>query len=105
MLLPDRNPIHKVAQHFNKTDNRAYNLEMMTNSRNSSNRQKTSKHTSKYLGVSWHKSWSKWRARIYHNRKEIDIGRFDTEEEAAKGRDNYIQDKGLDHMMNFESKN
>ena len=39
--------------------------------------------TSKYKGVSWDRSKSKWVARIGVNGKSLQIGRFMTETEAA----------------------
>jgi hypothetical protein len=43
--------------------------------------------TSKYGGVSWYKSNSKWRAEIYHTGKGHSLGYFDDEEEAARAYD------------------
>lgn len=43
--------------------------------------------TSSYIGVSFQKSKSRWRARISVNSKSIDLGRFKTEEEAADAYD------------------
>ena len=39
---------------------------------------------SKYRGVIWHKSNSKWEARIYENGKQRFLGYFTSEEEAAR---------------------
>jgi hypothetical protein len=43
--------------------------------------------TSKYRGVSWCKSRSKWVAQIHHTGKHHNIGRFDNEKEAARAYD------------------
>ena len=40
--------------------------------------------TSKYTGVCWHKRARKWQAGIIINGKQIHLGLFDVEEEAAK---------------------
>ncbi len=39
---------------------------------------------SKYRGVIWHKSNSKWEARIYENGKQRFLGYYASEEEAAR---------------------
>lgn len=39
---------------------------------------------SKYRGVIWHKSNSKWEARIYENGKQRFLGYYTSEEEAAR---------------------
>lgn len=43
--------------------------------------------TSKYKGVYWNKEKKKWEARLYSNGKTYRLGRFPTEEEAAKSYD------------------
>ena len=42
---------------------------------------------SKFVGVSWDKSWCKWMARIYHGGKRQHLGYFDDEHEAARAVD------------------
>ena len=42
---------------------------------------------SKYVGVCWVKRDCKWMARIKHERKQKGLGRFSTEEEAARAFD------------------
>ena len=83
----------------NGLNNMRSNLRICTHSENRKNRHnKSDKHTSKYLGVSLKTTKykytvkngenrvsisKKWEARIQHNKKQISIGLFDTEEEAA----------------------
>jgi len=68
-----------VVDHINniKTDNRASNLQLI------SNRENTAKHdrkcSSKYTGVCWDKSRSKWISTIYINGKLKNLGRYDSE--------------------------
>lgn len=66
-----------------KTDNRIENLRLATHGQNCANREIQSNNSSGYKGVCYIKSKSKWRARIGHNKQKIDIGFFDTAEEAS----------------------
>lgn len=75
---------HKlVVNHINhnKLDNRAENLEIITQRENSN--KKHLKSTSKYIGVSWDKSRSKWFSRIRIKYKYKYLGRFKTEKVAS----------------------
>lgn len=83
----------------NGLNNMKSNLRICNHSENRKNRHnKSDKHTSKYLGVSLKTTRYKykiktgeervsvtqrWEARIQHNKKQISIGLFDTEEQAA----------------------
>lgn len=67
----------------NKLDNRKSNLRIIDYSTNSHN---THKVKNKYLGVSWDKRRKKYKAVIGFNYQRIDIGRFDTAEEARDAR-------------------
>jgi hypothetical protein len=78
----------RVVDHMNKDklDNRRSNLRICTqkeNGRNSS-KPKTRKFTSKYKGVYFDKERKKWIAKLKVNYRNVWIGRFDTEKEAAK---------------------
>lgn len=64
----------------NKLDNRVDNLQLMSNRENSS-KDRTGG-TSKYVGVYWDKSCSKWKTNIYINNKNIHLGLFNDELEA-----------------------
>ena len=46
--------------------------------------------SSQYLGVSWHKRNAKWLAKIQVNRKQIHLGCYATELDAAHAREAYI---------------
>ena len=83
----------------NGLNNMKCNLRICTHSQNRKNRHnKSDKHTSKYLGVSLKTTKYKykvksgeervsitkrWEARIQHNKKQISIGFFDNEQDAA----------------------
>lgn len=68
----------------NRLNNRRENLRIATRSQNASNRPKYySSGLSKYKGVRKVKGRSKWSARIFVDGKEIHLGQYETEEEAA----------------------
>lgn len=67
----------------NTLDNRVKNLRLATKSQNAMNMKSNKNSTSKYKGVSYDKNRNKWRANIFHNNKQIHLGRFNSELEAA----------------------
>ena len=67
------------------TNNRRSNLRNCTQHQNSMNsRKRKNDASSKYKGVSWDKGRKKWRAYINLMRKQLFLGRFDNELEAAR---------------------
>jgi hypothetical protein len=72
----------------NTLDNRRDNLRLATSSQNriNSRRDKT-RTSSRYVGASLEKCRGLWLAYINHNKKRIHLGRFKTEEEAARAYD------------------
>jgi hypothetical protein len=70
----------------NKLDNRKTNLVKCTTSENNLNKSKQSNNTSGFIGVSWHKQFAKWRARVSVNKKEIHLGLFDNIQDAVVAR-------------------
>lgn len=77
------------ADHINRDtlDNQRKNLRKATKLQNTCNKKMQSNNTSGYIGVTWHKASGKWRARIMHKQISIDLGYFDSAEEAARVRD------------------
>jgi flagellar basal body P-ring protein FlgI len=68
----------------NKLDNRKCNLRIVTVSQNAMNSKKTNKPTTSiYKGVSKCSDRDKYIAMIKHNGKRLNLGRFNTEVEAA----------------------
>ena len=65
-------------------NNTRSNLRFCTQGENTMNRRKQENASSIYKGVSYYKPYKNWKARIIINRKEIHLGYFDTEIEAAK---------------------
>jgi hypothetical protein len=77
----------KILDHINsdRLDNRRENLRFCTPKENSRNKskQKTRKTSSRFKGVCWDKSRGKWISKIKVDRRAIQLGRFDGEEQAA----------------------
>ena len=72
------------VDHINgvKTDNRIINLREVTQRQNLSN---CNRHRlGKVVGTSFCKKYKKWSAQIQINKKSINLGRFNTEEEARQ---------------------
>lgn len=65
---------------LDKTNNSAYNLEIVTQRQNGN--KKHLKSTSEYVGVHWYKEREKWQSQITINRKRKHLGYFKTEIEA-----------------------
>lgn len=88
------------VDHINNQDtlnHRRSNLRLCTKSQNMSNRRSGSNSSSKFKGVVWDKSRGMWKVGITVNNKDHFIGRFKSEEEAAKA---YI-DKALQLHKEF----
>ena len=64
------------------TNNKIENLRVVNHSMNQRNKNKFKNCSSKYIGVSWFKRDSKWKATININRKVKHLGYFTNEEEA-----------------------
>lgn len=77
-----------VVDHINHNglDNRKYNLRICTTAQNEWNARKSPRNTSGVKGVNYDKSRNKWRARISYNGKRIELGFFETKEEAEQAR-------------------
>ena len=73
---------------LNGLNNRRENLRPATRSQNMANKRKRwEKATSEFKGVQWRKALHKFRARICVNGKRIDLGHFESEEDAARAYD------------------
>lgn len=68
----------------NGLDNRRENLRAATNQQNSQNVSAHRDGTSRFRGVSWDAARGKWTAGIGIDGKRVGLGRFETEEDAAR---------------------
>lgn len=66
----------------NSLDNRRSNLRLATQSQNNFNSRLNIRNTSGYKGVTWSKQRSKWQAQISVNKTYINLGHYDTPQEA-----------------------
>lgn len=91
----------------NSLDNRRSNLRPATRSENNSNREKQATHagkptTSRFKGVHWDREKRKWRAAIRVGGRQIRLGRFDDEIEAARAYDRALVAQWPEHArVNF----
>jgi len=80
----------KFIDHINHNglDNRRANLRFCTTQQNTWNKRKQrGNYSSKYKGVTWLRSEKKWQVRIVCNGRQISLGYFDDEKEAARAYD------------------
>jgi hypothetical protein len=62
---------------------------------------KRSNNTNRFIGVAYSKSKRKWQAYLKVNGKVIDLGRFDSVEEAARARDDAAVKRHRNPVLNF----
>lgn len=74
-----------IVDHINGNglDNRKSNLRICSKTQNQQNQKPRHTAISKYKGVGFYKRDLKWRARVIHNKKDIELGKFDNEISAA----------------------
>jgi hypothetical protein len=68
------------------------------------NKRISKNNTSGYVGVRWYKITSKWVAQITVNKIIINLGYFNSVEEAVLARDNYITQNNLPHKLSTDYK-
>lgn len=71
----------------NTLDNRRMNLRVCTNAENIRNMLPHDGGTSKFKGVYWLEARGKWRAQIMHDYKKLNLGNYESEEEAGRAYD------------------
>lgn len=87
LIMPQLPEGYDRYDHINqdKQDCRCDNLRPATSSLNAMNTNKRNgQYTSQYKGVSWYKRGNKWEATIKHNGDTLYLGRFTSEDDAAK---------------------
>jgi hypothetical protein len=72
---------------LNKRDNRFANLRLATPRENNANLPLKSSNTSGFKGVNFDRRSGKWLARARAGGRRVNLGLFDTAEEAARARD------------------
>lgn len=92
-------PAGRMIDHINENglDNRRCNLRFATHSQNAANisKQRADATTSRYKGVWYEKAGSRqrrWRARVRVNGRQVQLGSFLTEQEAARAYDSAAQE-------------
>jgi hypothetical protein len=85
------NMVVEQIDHINRdrSDNRIKNLRSVTNQENQFNRKSVK-------GYCWDKTNNKWMSKIKKNGKTINLGRFNTEEEAKEA---YLEAKKVYHII------
>ena len=78
--------VDHIGMEQTRNDNRKDNLRTCTRAENTRNKTKFSKNTSGCIGVCWHKQSKKWLARIYVNGEEINLGLFQSKQDAISAR-------------------
>jgi len=93
----------EITDHINQKslDNRRCNLRVVTTAQNGMNRSNSRNHSSCYKGVHLETWTGRWRAQIKAGNKNIRLGRFDSEIEAARAYDR----AALEHFGEFASLN
>ena len=115
-LRPKTSPTHRLILHPPKgkqvdhrnhkpLDCRRSEMRICTCSENMQNQVQQKGRSSQFKGVSWHKANANWTAQIKHNGKQIHLGCFAIEEEAARGYDaKAIELFGEFALLNFPRK-
>jgi hypothetical protein len=82
-------PKGRIVDHknCNGLDNRRENLRIATRAQNACNSRKRKNTSSRFMGVYFHKRGNKWGARLQHHGKDIWIGYFRSEVDAAHAYD------------------
>lgn len=94
----------RQADHVNHDglDNRRSNLRIVSAAANKQN-QPSRGGSSRFVGVTWDRRGC-WRAQIQVNGVMRNLGRFDSQEDAARARDAFVLSHGTHHALNFSER-
>lgn len=84
MQPKDNEEVDHIKHYTDRIDNQRSNLRIATRSQQMANRRKWHGTTSKYKGVSWDSNRNGWRVSIMKDGKQHYLGKFSSEEEAAR---------------------
>lgn len=84
----------------NGLDNRRSNLRVVTHQVNQSNQRKRKNASSKYFGVSFCQRDQKWQCHVQYENKKKNVGRFNTEQDAAIAYNNYLITNNIPKALN-----
>lgn len=86
MNAPDGVVVDHISGKSSILDNRKSNLRLVTQVENSMNSDISKNNTSGIKGVSWNKKANKWYATIGYHKKTINLGKYDSFEDAVNAR-------------------
>jgi hypothetical protein len=89
----------------NGLDNRKSNLRIVNHQTNQFNMRKRLDSSSAYIGVHFCRQRNNYVAQCQHKNKTVNIGRFESEEEAAWARENFILLNNSPSRKNFSNEN
>ena len=90
-LLGSKEGYHIDHKDRDGLNNQKSNLRHITQKDNNRNIGIKGNNTSGYIGVSWHKKSQRYQVQIYHNKKRVYLGTYNSKEEGAKIYDSAIK--------------
>ena len=96
------NPLdHPIVDHIDrdKANDSVSNLRWCTSQQNNRNRTKSTGTSSRFKGVRWDAANKRWKVTTKINYRNIHIGVFEDETEAASAYNEYVRSHGLDEFF------